>query len=119
MNLVKEYAKTLAAFVAGVVANIATDLINGKTPWPQTGAEWSRYLITSFGAAIAVALTRNKITQQQLDKDPNVVGGVVVADPRAAQDPMGNININVAPDVDQRAVRDAIIQAQQYKNPWR
>jgi uncharacterized membrane protein YjjP (DUF1212 family) len=79
-KFVKEWAKTLAAFVAGVVANMIVNLVNGGAVWPQTKAEWTQYVLTSFGAAIAVSLTRNKITQKQLDKDPNVIGGVVVPD---------------------------------------
>jgi lipopolysaccharide export LptBFGC system permease protein LptF len=79
-KLAKEWGKTLAAFVAGVVTTMILNLVNGNTVWPKTGAEWLQYVLTSFGAAIAVALTRNKITQKQLDKDPNVVGGTVVPD---------------------------------------
>jgi hypothetical protein len=79
-KLIKVYAKTLAAFVAGVVANMIVNLVHGGAVWPQTKAEWTQYVLTSFGTAIAVHLTRNKITQKQIDKDPNVVGGVVVPD---------------------------------------
>ena len=79
-KLIKVYAKTIAAFVAGVVANMIVSLVNGAAVWPQTKAEWTQYVLTSFGAAIAVHLTRNKITQKQIDKDPNVIGGVVVPD---------------------------------------
>lgn len=79
-KLVKEWAKTLSAFVAGVVTTMILNLVNGGTAWPQTRAEWLQYALTSFGAAIAVALTKNKITQTQLDKDPHVIGGTVVPD---------------------------------------
>lgn len=79
-KFVKEWAKTLSAFVAGVVTTMILNLVQDKAVWPQTRAEWTQYVLTSFGAAIAVALTRNKITQKQLDKDPNVIGGVVVPD---------------------------------------
>jgi uncharacterized membrane protein YeaQ/YmgE (transglycosylase-associated protein family) len=104
VNLIKEYAKTFAAFVAGVVGNAVVALVNGSTPWPQTGAEWLQYAVTSVGAAVAVWLTRNKITQKQLDKDPNVVGGVVTEIPG----PTGTViegNIKVAPGT--------------YQNPWK
>lgn len=102
-KLVKEYAKTFAAFVAGVVGNAVVDLVNGSSPWPQTGGEWARYAVTCFGPAIAVWATRNKITQDQLDKDPNVVGGVVTETPVPA--------VPVAPaPVPKPAV--------EYKNPW-
>lgn len=93
MDQIKVYAKTLAAFVAGVVANAVVNLVNGETPWPQNSAQWVQWAVTTFGAAIAVSLTRNKITQQQLDKDPNVVGGTVV--PSVPAPPKGG-----------------------YKNPW-
>lgn len=75
----KEYAKTIAAFVAGVVSSVFINLWNGSTPWPQTQGEWVQLAIASFVPAIATWLTTNKITQKQLDKDPNVIGGVVVA----------------------------------------
>lgn len=94
-KLLKTYAKMIAAFVAGVVANMVVNLVQGGAVWPQTKAEWTQYVITSFGAAIAVALTRNKITQKQLDQDPHVVGGTVVAEAPVAP-PAGG-----------------------YKNPWR
>lgn len=84
MKHIKEYAKAIAAFVAGVVGNMIVQLINGGTPWPQTSAEWTQYVVTSFGAAIGALVATNKITQKQLDKDPNVVGGVVVETPPAA-----------------------------------
>ena len=78
-KFIKEWAKTIAAFVATVVTNMIVNLVNGGAVWPQTKAEWTQYVLTSFGVAISVALTKNKITQKQLDKDPNVIGGVVVA----------------------------------------
>lgn len=79
-TIIKVHAKTVAAFVAGVVANMIVNLIHGNAVWPQTRGEWIQYALTSFGTAITVWLTRNKITQKQLDKDPNVIGGVVVPD---------------------------------------
>ena len=75
---VREYAKTIAAFVAGVVGSVIVNLFNGSTPWPSNQAEWVQLAIASFGPAIATWLTTNKITQKQLDKDPHVIGGVVV-----------------------------------------
>jgi hypothetical protein len=77
---VKEHAKTIAAFVATFVGNAIVSLIKGETAWPQTKDEWVQYALTSIGAAFATWLARNKITQKQLDKDPNVIGGVVVPD---------------------------------------
>jgi hypothetical protein len=95
-KFIKEWAKTIAAFVAGVVANMIVNLVQGGTVWPQTKAEWIQYLLTSFGTAIAVSLTRNKITQKQLDQDPHVVGGTVVAEAQPVTPPAGG-----------------------YRNPWR
>lgn len=78
---VKEQAKTSAAFVATFVVNMIVSLITGETALPTNREEWTQYLLTSAGAAIAAWGVRNKITQKQLDKDPNVVGGIVVDDP--------------------------------------
>lgn len=87
VKFIKEWAKTLAAFVAGVVVSMIINLTNGGTVWPQTKAEWTQYVLSSFGTAIVVALTRNKITQKQLDKDPNVIGGTVVPDAQVPPPP--------------------------------
>lgn len=77
----KEQAKTIAAFVATFVGNMIVSLITGETALPTTREEWTQYLLTSVGAALATWAARNKITQKQIDKDPNVVGGIVVDDP--------------------------------------
>lgn len=77
-TLLKVHAKTFVAFVAGVLGNMIVNLVTGNAVWPQTKEQWLQYALTSFGTAIAVWLTRNKITQRQLDKDPNVIGGTVV-----------------------------------------
>lgn len=77
----KEQAKTVAAFAATFVVNMIVSLLDGSTALPTNRAEWTQYLLTSFGAAIAAYSVRNKITQKQLDHDPNVVGGIVVDDP--------------------------------------
>lgn len=74
----KVYAKSIAAFVAGVIANMVTDLVGGTAPWPQSGAEWLRYALTSFGAALAAYGVPNKITQKQIDKQPDIIGAVVL-----------------------------------------
>lgn len=75
---VKEYAKTVAAFLAGIAVSVVINLINGSTPWPRNTSEWIQLAVASFGPAIATALSTNKITQKQLDNDPHVIGGVVV-----------------------------------------
>lgn len=75
---VQEHAKTIAAFVVTFALNSVVSLIDGTTPWPQNRDQWVQYLLTSVGAAIAAYKVRNKITQKQLDADPNVLGGIVV-----------------------------------------
>lgn len=84
----KEQAKTIAAFVATFIGNMIVSLISGQTPLPSTREEWTQYLLTSVGAAIAAWAARNKITQKQLDHDPHVVGGIVVDE--VAKPPLQN-----------------------------
>jgi hypothetical protein len=72
-DVVKEWAKSIGAFVFGVGANLVTNLVNGTTPWPQTGAQWTQLLVTSFGAAIGAWLLPAKISDKQVEKDPTVV----------------------------------------------
>lgn len=96
-NWIKEQAKALAAFAAGFIGNMIVGFINGDTAWPQNKEEWIQYLLTSAGAALAAYFTRNKITQKQIDKDPHVVGGVVVDDevpPPAPSAPAGGVPPN-------------------------
>lgn len=97
-NWLKVHAKTFVAFLAGVIGNMIVNLINGSAVWPQTKEQWLQYAITSFGTAIAVWFTRNKITQKQLDRDPHVIGGTVVPD--------------------SQAVRPSPPSERTYRNPW-
>lgn len=78
MNFLKVNAKAVAAFLFGVFGNAVTDLVNGNAPWPQTGAEWLRWGVTTLGAGIGAWAFPNKITQKQLDKDPSVPPGVTL-----------------------------------------
>lgn len=87
---VKEYAKTIAVFVFGVVSGMIINLMNEGTVWPANKEEWIRFVVNSFGSAIAALLVRNKITQKQLDKDPYVIGGTVVD--TAVKTPATDIN---------------------------
>jgi hypothetical protein len=87
LKLIKEHAKSVAAWVAGVAVTAIMNLVNGVSPWPQTSAQWAQYALTSFGVAFAAWLFPNKITQKQLDKDPNVIGGVVVPDAQPPSTP--------------------------------
>lgn len=77
-KFIKEHAKSVAAWFAGVAVTAIMNLVNGVSPWPQTGAQWTQYALTSFGVAAASWLFPNKITQKQLDKDPAVPPGVVL-----------------------------------------
>lgn len=73
MNQLKVYAKAVAAFVFGVVANLVVNLVHGTTPWPHSTADWVQLFVTSFGAAIGALLTPAKISDKQIDKDPTVI----------------------------------------------
>lgn len=75
---VQEHAKPIAAFVVTFIGNMIVSLLDGTTPFPQSREQWTQYLLTSAGAAFAAFIARNKITQKQLDHDPNVLGGIVV-----------------------------------------
>lgn len=79
--MIKQWAKTIAAFVATLAGNVLVSLFTTGVAWPQTKAEWIQYAVTTIGATLAVGGTRNKITQDQINKDPNVIGGVVVTTP--------------------------------------
>lgn len=112
-KFVKEWAKTISAFVAGVVANMIVNLVQSGTVWPQTKNEWVQYVLTSFGSAIAVALTRNKITQKQLDKDPDVVGGTVVSpEPAYTQAQADDSRADTPPPSPNSPTGS-------YRNPWK
>jgi hypothetical protein len=96
LKWIKEHAKSVAVWVAGVAVTAVMNLVNGVSPWPETGAQWTQYALTSFGLAAAAWLFPNKITQKQLDNDPNVIGGVVVPDlqpvPASTPSPGGYVN---------------------------
>ena len=84
-KLVKEYAKTIAVFLAGVLGPPLLRIFTGEDPLPQTKQEWINWLGAIAVSTVAAALARNKITQKQLDKDPYVVGGTVVDTPVATE----------------------------------
>lgn len=78
---IKPWVKALASAVGGAIAGLLYNLINGETPWPSTQKEVLTLLAaTVLPAVFALFAPTNKITQKQLDKDPNVIGGVVVPD---------------------------------------
>ena len=88
MDFIKVNAKAIIAFVATVLLNALVDLLNGARPWPQNAAEWIQYLVTAFGAALAVYTTTNKLTVKQVEKGlpglPNPGAAVAAALPAMA-----------------------------------
>lgn len=83
---VKEYAKTITVFLAGVVGPPLLRIVSGEDPLPQNKQEWVNWITAIAVSTLAAAFTRNKITQKQLDKDPNVIGGKVIDDLPPVQD---------------------------------
>lgn len=81
MKWAKEHIKSLVAAIVGAAITVIMKWVNGEVPWPQTGAEWRDAAIGAVVAGVMVSISpTNKITQKQLDKDPDVVGGVVISD---------------------------------------
>lgn len=78
LEFLKVNAKSIAAFVAGLLLNAITAVINGQVPWPQTLKEWGQYLGTSLVAGVMVWATGNKLTQQQVVKEAVKQGITVV-----------------------------------------
>lgn len=85
-KIVKEWAKSIGAFLFAVVANLVTNLINGTTPWPQNSGQWTQLLVTSFGAAIGAWLLPAKVSDKQVEKDPTIIR-VAPPQPVAGQPP--------------------------------
>lgn len=78
---IKPWVKALASAVGGAIAGLLINWAQGTTPIPTTRKELYTVLIAAvLPALLALFAPPNKITQKQLDKDPNVVGGVVVPD---------------------------------------
>ena len=75
---IKEYAKTIAVFLAGVLGPPLLRIFTGEDPLPQSKQEWINWLGAIAVSTVAAALTRNKITQDQLNRDPGVAPGAVV-----------------------------------------
>lgn len=87
---IKRWVKAIASAVGGAIAGLLLNLIHGETPWPSNQQEWLTLLMASvLPAVFALFSPSNKITQKQLDKDPNVIGGVVVASVPTPQAPPG------------------------------
>jgi hypothetical protein len=76
---IKRWVKAVAAAVGGALAGLLINWVQGTTPIPTTKDELYTLLIaTVLPPLLALFSPANKITQKQLDKDPNVVGGTVV-----------------------------------------
>lgn len=97
LEFLKVNAKAIAAFVAGLLLNAITAVINGQVPWPQSLKEWGQYLGTSLVAGVMVWATGNKLTQQQIVKGAVAQGVTVVT----------NAAINTAAN----AAEDAVVEA--------
>lgn len=80
LEFIKVNAKSIAGFVAGLVLNALTAVINGQVPWPKTLAEWGQYLGTSLLAGVMVWATGNKLTEKQIVKSAVEQGITVVTD---------------------------------------
>jgi hypothetical protein len=77
---IKRWVKAVAAAVGGAIAGLLINWVQGTTPIPTTKDQLYTLLIaTVLPPLLALLSPANKITQKQLDKDPNVIGGVVVA----------------------------------------
>lgn len=78
----KQWVKAVASAVGGALAGLLINWVQGTTPIPTTQQELYTLLIATFVPPLLTLFSpANKITQKQLDKDPNVVGGTVVDTP--------------------------------------
>lgn len=76
MDKIKEYAKSIVAFVLAVVGNMIIDFTQNGVPFPQTQGEWIRYITSSLVIALGVAGTPNKMTEKQAQR--GIDQGVIV-----------------------------------------
>lgn len=53
------YWKSILAFLSLLATNASADLTLDSDPWPQTGAEWMRWLVTTAGGTWLVWVKRN------------------------------------------------------------
>lgn len=76
---IKPWVKALGSAVGGAIAGLLINIVKGEAAWPQSQQEWLTVLVAAVLPAIVTVFSpTNKITQKQLDKDPNVVGGTVI-----------------------------------------
>ena len=84
---VKRWVKALGSAVGGALAGLLINWVQGTTPIPTTQKELYTLLIaTLLPPILTLFAPANKITQKQLDNDPNVIGGVVAPDAQVAPD---------------------------------
>lgn len=88
---IARWVKAIAAAVGGALAGLLINWVQGTTPIPATQKELYTLLIaTVLPPLLALFSPANKITQKQLDNDPNVIGGVVVPDAQVPQSPVND-----------------------------
>jgi hypothetical protein len=107
---IKRWVKAIAAAVGGAIAGLLINWVQGTTPIPTTKDELYTLLIaTLLPPILALFSPANKITQKQLDKDPNVVGGTVIDTPAPA----------VATDIDDTPPPTPGLGGGVFRNPWK
>lgn len=75
----RRWVKAIASAIGGAVAGLLINFIHGDQAIPQNREEWVTLLVATVGPALLALISpANKITQKQLDKDPNVVNGVAL-----------------------------------------
>jgi hypothetical protein len=85
---IKRWVKALGSAVGGALAGLLINWVQGTTPIPTTQKElYTLLLATLLPPILTLFAPANKITQKQLDQDPNVIGGVVVPDAQVPPSP--------------------------------
>lgn len=88
MEFLKQAAKAVVAFVLPILVNMVMDLVNGNAPFPQTGQEWLRYVLSSVVTGLGVYGVPNKQSEKQITEslqklpDEQAKSAVTTAYPR-------------------------------------
>jgi hypothetical protein len=111
---IPQLGKAIAAFILPLLSNMVLDLSQGSVPWPQTGAEWARYVGLSVVTAAGVFLTKSETTPEQItrisEKKPGVVVEGVTAASTAPQIGKAVVAVEAAPPPDTDAeIADRIV----------
>ena len=101
LEFLKVNAKAVAGFVAGLVLNAITAVVQGQVPWPQNLTQWAQYLGTALLSGVLVWATQNKLTPTQVVKGA-VTQDITVVSTQA---------INTAASAARQAVKDAMPSA--------